>query len=52
MRRVLSLLLEPNDPVPLQLRLALSLLQVLLALRVARWLSNLVSGFDMAKQPC
>ena len=32
MRRVLSLLLEPGDPVPLQLRLALSLLQVLLAL--------------------
>ena len=32
MRRVLSLLIEPDDPVLLQLRLALSLLQVLPAL--------------------
>ena len=40
MRRVLSLLIEPEDPVPLQLRLALSLLQVLPAL------SNLVCDTD------
>ena len=39
-RRVLSLLIEPEDPVPLQLRLALSLLQVLPAL------SNLVCDTD------